>query len=113
MFDLTFFPDDADGAVIEFRNTDEYAEFVNFFNEQENVEKININCQSEFNDGNTLCVRIFRRRHDQIYRWLYGPSRASYERDYKVVNLEDIRIGSADLGEITSDEIALESAFFA
>lgn len=113
MFDLTFFPDDASGAVIEFRNADEYAKFVNFFNEQENVEKININCQSEFNDGNTLCVRIFRRRHDQIYRWLYGPSRASYERDYKVVNLEDIRIGSADLGEITSDEIALESIFFA
>lgn len=113
MFDLTFFPDDADGAVIEFRNADEYAEFVNFFNEQENVDRIDINCQSRFDDGNTLCVRIYRRRSEQIYRWLYGASRASYEREYKVVNLEDIRIGSADLGEITSDEISLESVFFA
>lgn len=113
MFDLTFFSDDAGGAVIEFRNADEYAEFVNFFNEQENVEKIDINYQSNFNDGNPLCVRIFRRRFDQMYRWFYGLSRATYERDYKVVNLEDVRIGSADLGEITSDEITLESVFFA
>lgn len=113
VFDLTFFPDDAEGAVIEFRNADEYTEFVNFFNEQENVEKIYINYQSKFNGGNPFCVRIFRRSHDQIYRWCYGPSRASYETEYKVVNLEDIRIGSADLGEITSDEISLESVFFA
>lgn len=113
MFDLTFFSDDAGGAVIEFRNADEYAEFVNFFNEQENVEKIDINYQSKFNDGNSLCVRIYRGRIDQIYRGRYGPTRASYEREYKVVNLEDIRIGSADLGEVTSDEISLESVFFA
>lgn len=113
VFDLTFFQDDAGGAVIEFRNIDEYAEFVNFFNEQENVEKININCQSEFNDGNTLCARIFWENYDHMYRWCYGPSRSSYEREYKVVNLEDIRIRSADLGDISFDEVGLESLFFA
>lgn len=112
MFDLTCFSGEG-GAVIEFRNQDEYTEFVEFFNAQKNVKKINLSRPSEFIDNRTLCMRIFLGSFSNRYGWYVGPSRASYEREYKVVNLEDIRIGSADLGEITSEEIALETLFFA
>lgn len=113
MFDLTYFSD-AEGAVIEFRNIDEFTEFVSFFNEHGNVREIHINdLKSKFRYGDTFCMRIYRGIYSNRYGWHIGLSRASYEREYKVVNLEDIRIGSADLGEISFDEVSLESLFFA
>lgn len=113
MFDLTCFSD-ADGAVIEFRSIDEFTEFANFFNGHGNVREIEIdNLESKFRYVDSFCMRIYRGVFSDMYGWYFGPTRASYERKYKVVNLEDIRIGSADLGEITSEEIAIETLFFA
>lgn len=113
MFDLTCFSD-AGGAVIEFRNIDEFTEFANFFNDHGNVKEIEINnLESKFRYVDSFCMRIRREIYSDMYVWYYGPSRASYEREYEVVNLEDIRIGSADLGEITSEEISIETLFFA
>lgn len=115
MFDLTPFYEGEDGTVIEFRNTDEYTEFVSFFNEQDNVNELYVTyVDDKFSDGDSFCVRIYKHRWYDKLDWMFGPSRRAYESvGHRVVNLEDIRIGSGDLGDLLLDEVNLESLFFA
>lgn len=113
MFDLTLFFEKPDGAVIEFRNAQEYTEFVDFFNRQNNVEEIAVyNLDSKFIDERTLCVRIYKRPAKELLVWMFGPTRQAYEvAGCKVVNLEDIRVGSCDLGDLSSEDVDFESLF--
>ena len=115
VFDLTPFCEGEDGTVIEFRNIDEYTEFESFFNRQDNVEELYlIHTEDKFLDGRSVCVRIYINRWRNRLDWFLGPSRHSYELGgNRVVNLEDIRIGGDDLGDLSSGEVNLESLFFA